>query len=118
MCPCQSSPKVEKGPRAIRVPRADTGAPGEKGDPGAPAPEAWALFNGGSIVAGAWVTSITQAAIAGQLAVGSQRRADAPLRPAPGSAGQSPGGCRATKPLVERGSDVQREPVSFRALVS
>jgi hypothetical protein len=38
--------------------------------------------------------------------------------PNPATSGQSPGGCRATKPLVERGSDVQREPVSFRALVS
>jgi quercetin dioxygenase-like cupin family protein len=32
--------------------------------------------------------------------------------------GQSPGGCRTTNPLGERGFDVQRDPVSLRALVS
>jgi quercetin dioxygenase-like cupin family protein len=34
------------------------------------------------------------------------------------SGGQSPGGCRTTNPLGERGFDVQREPVSLSALVS
>jgi quercetin dioxygenase-like cupin family protein len=34
------------------------------------------------------------------------------------SGAQSPGGCRTTKPLGERGFDVQREPVSLSALVS
>jgi quercetin dioxygenase-like cupin family protein len=34
------------------------------------------------------------------------------------SEGQSPGGCRTTNPLGERGFDVQREPVSLSALVS
>jgi quercetin dioxygenase-like cupin family protein len=34
------------------------------------------------------------------------------------SEAQSPGGWRTTKPLGDRGSDVQRDPVSLRALVS
>jgi quercetin dioxygenase-like cupin family protein len=34
------------------------------------------------------------------------------------SGGQSPGGCRTTNPLGERRFDVQRDPVSLRALVS
>jgi quercetin dioxygenase-like cupin family protein len=34
------------------------------------------------------------------------------------SEAQSPGGCRTTKPLGDRGFDVQRDPVSLRALVS
>jgi hypothetical protein len=50
-------------------PKGDAGPPGAKGDPGAPAPEAWALYNGFALVAGEGVTSITQAAIAGQYRV-------------------------------------------------
>src|ERR687895_716614 len=34
------------------------------------------------------------------------------------SGAQSPGGCRTTNPLGERGFDVQRDPVSLSALVS
>jgi quercetin dioxygenase-like cupin family protein len=34
------------------------------------------------------------------------------------SGGHSPGGCRTTNPLGERGFDVQRDPVSLSALVS
>ena len=59
------------------------------------------------------------------LSVGVQRALLAPLvalgrrrarRLASGA--QSPGGCRTTNPLGERGFDVQREPVSLSALVS
>jgi hypothetical protein len=49
-------------------PKGDQGPKGDKGDPGAPAPEAWALYNN-SMIAGKGVTSITQAAIAGQYRV-------------------------------------------------